>query len=398
MADTLRICLFDPDGQRGDDFRAPFGEVGGVVIVAEPASWDDLREWIKHSNIDLVVINLDSNGDNGLEIVEQVGQLAPGCGIIGVSENTQPAHIISAMRAGCSQFVSWPVDREDLTSAVQRIHVTRHVATASSKRICVVGSSGGAGATMIACNLAMELGHLSDRHTALIDLNLEFGDVGCAFDCTPKYSVADVCKAGIEPDRLLLSTAMHELPCNVSILPRPEKIGQAREVTPDGVEMLLRVVAEVHPYVVVDLPRAYSFLSAAALRDADQVLVVTQLGVPFIRNATRIYQCLLEMGADEERIDVVINRCKANFERISPDEVESHFGRPVFAMIPNDYRRVQTALDFGHPIMADSPTSPARVAIQEMARAIASDEAGERRATGTPQGLFGRLWKRKANA
>jgi len=398
MADTLRICLFDPDGQRGDDFRVPFGEVGSVVVVAEPACWDDLREWIKNSNIDLVVINLDDKAGKALGIVEQVGRLAPSCGIIGVSENTQPAHIISAMRAGCSQFVSWPVDQEDLTSAIERIHATRHVAAASSKRICVVGSSGGAGATMIACNLALELGHLSDRHTALIDLNLEFGDVGCAFDCVPKHSVADVCKAGIEADRLLLSTAMHELSCNVSILPRPEKIGEAREVTPDGVEMLLRVVAEAHPYVVVDLPRAFSFLSAAALRDADHILIVTQLGVPFIRNASRIYQCLLEMGADEERIDIVINRCKANFERISPDEVKAHFGRPVFAMIPNDYRRVQTALDFGHPIMDDSPTSPARVAIQEMARKIASEEGVEKHPTNNSGGLFGRLWKRKANA
>jgi pilus assembly protein CpaE len=395
MSNTLRICLFDPNGQKGNEFRVPFGELSGAVVAAEPSDWDDLREWIKHSGVDVVVVNLDDEAGQGLEVVQRLGQLAQGCGIIGVSENSDPAHIISAMRAGCSQFVCWPVDPEDLSSAVERIRATRRVATASSKRICVVGSSGGAGATMVACNLALELGHLSDRHTALIDLNLEFGDVGCAFDCTPKFSVADVCKAGIEADRLLLGKAMHELPCNVSILPRPERIEEAREVTPDGVETLLRVVAELHPYIVVDLPRAFSFLSAAALRDADHVLIVTQLGVPFIRNASRIYQCLLEMGAEEERIDIILNRCKANFERISPEEVESHFGRPIFAMIPNDYRRVQTALDFGHPIMADSPSSPARVAIQEIARKIASDETGEKHSTVDSGGLLGRFWRRK---
>jgi pilus assembly protein CpaE len=395
VGESLRICLFDPGSQKGEAFQEPFECIQNATIIAHCSNWPDLREWIKHTGIDLVIANLDDPDDTVLQTVQNVVRLSPACKIIGVSANTDHTHIIKAMRAGCTQFVCWPVDREDLLSAVEQIRSTKLVTTSASKRICVIGSSGGAGATTIACNLALEFGSLSDRRAALIDLNLEFGDVGCAFDCVPKFSVADVCKSGVEPDRLLLSKAMHELPCNISILPRPENISQAREVTPEGVEALLRTLADLYPFVVVDLPRAYSFLSAAALRAADRVLLVTQLGVPFIRNATRIFQCLLEMDTEEDRIGIVLNRCKANYERISPEEVEAHFGRPVFAMVPNDYRRVQSALDFGQPIVTDSPSSAVRAAIQEMARKIATENSPETLGSRSPEGLFGKFWKRK---
>ena len=166
-----------------------------------------------------------------------------------------------------------------------------------------------------------------------------------------------------------------------------------REATPEGVSQVLRALGEMYPYVVVDLPRAYSFLSAAALRQAERVLIVTQLGVPFIRNATRIYECLLQMETDEDCIEIVLNRCKANFERVTPEDVEAHFRRPVFSMIPNDYRRVQSSLDFGHPLMTDDSSSPARVAIQDMARRIASDAGDEIVATAAAKpGLWRKLW------
>ncbi|HNQ24211.1 MAG TPA: response regulator [Phycisphaerae bacterium] len=396
MADTLRLCLFDTLPSREPPFRGPFEQLKNALILGDFSQWDELREWLKHGSVDLVAVNLDGDTRAGLETVERITQLAPKCGILGLSSSRDPGSIIAAMRAGCSQFVCWPVDQADLEQAVERIRATRMSMHLGSKRFCVIGSSGGAGATTVACNLAMELGHLTDRRAGLVDLNLEFGDVACAFDCTPKFSVADVCREGVDLDRLLLSKAMHELPCNVSILARPDRIEDARAVTPEGVEQVLKALADMFPYIVVDLPRAYSFLSAAALRDAERVIVVTQLGVPFIRNATRIYECLLQMNTEEERIEIVLNRCKASFERITPEEVEAHFGRPIFATIPNDYRRVQSSLDFGHPIVADAPASPARVAIQEMARRLTSDNAEEpnARPAGARPGLWGKLWKR----
>jgi len=229
-------------------------------------------------------------------------------------------------------------------------------------------------------------------------MNLEFGDINCAFDCSPKYTIADVCCHGIDPDHMMIEKALHALPCNASILARPERIEQARDVAPEGVQAMLRILGETHPFVVVDLPRIFSFLSAAAVTDADSVLIVSQLSVPCIRNAARIYQCLAQMGAEEHDIEIVLNRCNASFERITEDEVSEHFKKPVVASIPTDYRSIQASLDLGHPVAAEARNSPARSAIQEMARKLSGGTAERNAQQPNSGGLLGRFWKRSAKS
>lgn len=400
MSDTLRICLYT--GTKGEDsaFRVPFEQLTGVLLVADAFTWDELRDWLRHGEVDAVAVDLDCQGEAGLSVVQRIVDMSPGCAVLGVSAKSSPETIIAGMRAGCSQFVSAPIDQDDLRQAIERIRATRVNEIRSSQRICVVGSCGGTGATTISCNLAMELAHVIHRRVGLVDMNLEFGDVCSSFDISPTYTVADICRQEVDIDRLLLGKALHELPCNVSIMARPNKIEEVFDVTPEGVDSMLRVLGTMFPFIVADLPRNYSFLNAAAVTKADRILIVTQLGVPFIRNATRVYDRLLHMGVGDGVVEIVLNRCNANFERIKPEEVEAHFGQPIFAMIPNDYRRVQTSLDFGHPMMADSPTSPARLAIQEMARKLASAEitVAEEVASPMRNSLFGRFWSRGGTA
>jgi Flp pilus assembly CpaE family ATPase len=128
------------------------------------------------------------------------------------------------------------------------------------------------------------------------------------------------------------------------------------------------------------------------------VLIVSQLTVPHLRNATRIYEHLLKRGAIEDRIDLVLNRCNANFERIRPDEVEKHFGRPVLSIIPNDYKALGASRDLGRPVMSDAPQSPARLAIKRLARELAGQEAIDRARRGWRRGLFAWFRGRKLAA
>ncbi len=392
MPDTLRTILFNALGTRDMSFRNSFEQIPAVRIVNEVTDWESLREALRDPKVDMLGVGLDDPGGIGLDIVHRVMQLQPGCGIIGISARTDPQSIIKAMRAGCSQYVCTPIDAEDLKNAIDRIRSTREVTVHHCKRICVIGSSGGAGATTLACNLAMELAHLTNHRCALVDLNLEFGDVACAFDTSPPYTVADVCRDGMQLDNTILAKALYDLSCNVSILARPDRVEHAREVTPEGVQTMFNVLSTMFSYIMVDLPRAFDYTSVAALNPADHILIVTQLSVPFLRNATRIHKVLLDMGASEDRIDIVLNRVKSTFERITPEDVETHFGRPVLAMIPNDYHRAQSALDFGHPIVSEAPDTPARLAIQKLARRL----AGEVEPASTP-GFLNRLLGRAAS-
>jgi pilus assembly protein CpaE len=397
MATSLRVGLFDEVRSLDRPFRTPFERFGGLEIVGECSSWQDLQVLLTASRLDAAIINLDGpDRKTGENIIRRITELAPQCGIIGVSQNADPDAIIAAMRAGCQQFVRWPVDADDLKAALDRVCRSRVSVSGKCRTIGVIGSSGGAGATTIACNLAMELAHATEMECALIDMDLQYGDVACAFDVLPLHSIADVCVSGTEVDRTLLETAMLKLPSNVSILARPEDLESAEEISAEVVGEMFRVLGQLFPFVVVDLPRYFSPTVHAAMDAVDRLLIVSQLTVPHLRHATRIYEALLQWGASDEQVDILLNRYNPHFDRLRPDEVEEHFRRPPIGIIPNDYKRIGASRDIGHPIMADSPNSPARLAIQEVARRLAGEHVGEEQLRSDKGGVFGMFRRRRS--
>ncbi len=367
----LRICLLDTEQDFEGQFRDPFDKLDGVDTVVDCHAWQPLSEHIRMGQVDVVAVNLDTADPNaGLLHVSHIGEINSDVGIIGVSRKPDPDVIIAAMRAGCSQFVRWPVEQQDLREAITRLRRTPSQGVPSCQRYCVVGSSGGAGATTIACNLALELADGIGRACALIDLDLQFGDVACSFDIHPEHSIADICGPGIEIDRTLVEMAMRELTTKVAILARPEQLDQAQDINADAVFEMFRIVEQMFPFAVVDLPRYIGPATMAALHGADRVFIVAQLTIPHLRNALRMYDYLVSMGADEERIEIILNRTKAQHERISPKDVEQQFRRPVFGIVPNDYKRIGAARDLGQPLMVESPNAPARRAIHDMAQKL----------------------------
>jgi pilus assembly protein CpaE len=367
MSQLLRVCLFNREVQQS--LHQPFQALADLRIVGQVGSVEELLDWLSRLSIDLVVINLDS--DEALEAVDRVRQTVPRCGILGISCSSDPNDIIRAMRAGCNQYVRWPVDSKDLHEAIAQIRTQSSPRVSSSKRICVLGASGGAGATTIACNLAIELATLSGADCGLVDLNLELGDVGCLFDAQPAYSIADLCKEHVEIDHSVLEKAFHKMPCNVSVLTRPQRLEDAYEVTPGGVTNMLNQAKAIFPFIVADLPRLFDPTGAAALVDADRVLVVAQLTVTSIRNATRIHEWLQKMGTPEDSIGVVLNRASPGIGHITIDDVAEHFGKPAFAVVPNDYQWVQLSLDMGYAEAREEANNPVQLAIHAIARKIA---------------------------
>lgn len=391
MSQVLRVCLYNREVQQ--PLHQPFQDFPNLQIVGQVANAGEMLDWIGRLNVDLAVVNLDSEG--GFEVVEQVRQVAPRCGVIGISRGAEPNQIIRAMRSGCNQYVRWPIETNDLREALDQVIAQVVPRVNGSRRVCVLGASGGAGSTTVACNLAAELAGLAGSDCGLVDLNLELGDVGCLFDVSPLYSVADVCKENMELDGSVLGQAFHRLACHVAVLVRPSRLEEAYEVTAEGVSQMLSQARGLFPFVVVDLPRAFDPVVAAALSEADRVLIVSQLTVASIRNATRINEWLRKMGTPEPNIGVVLNRASAGVGHITIEDVEKHFNKPVFATIPNDYQHVQSLLDIGYSQTKEDSRNPVQMAIREIARKIGGDLVRPESAPEDSAPLLKRFWRRK---
>lgn len=395
MANTIRTCVFSTNVETGNHILTALGQLPEIQVVSQATSLEDVQAALDKGRLAMVLADLDPDVDATLTVVQQLSERARHLGIIGVSRQKDPETIIRAMRCGCTQFVCAPIETEDLQVAIARISASRPTTERVCHRIGVIGSSGGAGTTMVACNLALELAGLTGSATALLDMDLDFGDVAASFDIAAKYTISDICSAGAELDASVIESAMVTLPCKIHLLARPTKLGESHQVCPDSVARMLDILAERYNNIVIDLPRIFTTGNAAVVQQTDVLLIVAQLRVASIRNAHRVYELLMHMGAEEGAIKLILNRSNAAHERISAGNVEETFGQPIFAKIPNDYRNVTAALDLGRPIQDGAPKSPARLAIQDLAKKIADTED---RPTETRTGLFGRILGKKTAA
>jgi pilus assembly protein CpaE len=391
----LRLCLYDVSGECAEAFFSPFSEIEGVRVVAQCGAWADVQQCLSVRQADVVVVNLVGSGATGVSAVQHIAELAPDVGILGVGAMDDADTIIAAMRAGCAQFARYPIEPDDLAAALAHMRGRSAADAPESRRIVLIGAAGGAGASTVAVNLALELAAITGRRCGLIDLDLEFGDLGCMLDVVPKHSIADVAQAGLELDQAVLEGAFQELPGNIALLARPEDVRAAAAVGPEHVDQLLRLAAHMFPFIIIDAQRGTSPVNSAALGMADRVLILMQLSVPQFRNAIRVYHWAQAMGVPTAQIELVLNRSQASFENVKIEDVEKQFGRKVFAVVPNDYKRITAARDLGRPVVSYAPNSPARLAIQKLAGQLVADYSQSENSPSGAQGggLLGRIFK-----
>lgn len=253
-----------------------------------------------------------------------------------------------------------------------------------------MGTSGGAGATTVASNLALEIGNLVDRDCALIDLDLQYGDLASNFDFEPRYTINDLAEAGVELDRAVIASTLTMLPCKVAVLSRPELIEQTEAVTPELVHRILELMGAAYENVVIDLPHYFDHRTGVALTRADVVLLVCQLMVPSIRHARRTVETLLRMGVTEDRIGLIVNRVDGKSARLGNADVEETVKRPVWATVPNDFQFVSRSIDMGRPAAALDRNNAVRAAIRQLAKRVISGPAAKT-VDDAPRGFLSRL-------
>lgn len=393
MSTLLHACIYNQDPSSSKTLEGQVRELNFVRLVGEAKSPEELAKLLQSGQINLIFFHLDPHPDAVVEVIEQVTGRHADLATIALSHKTDPESILAPMRAGCDQFVCEPIDPTDLSNAVTRVASRRLAAVAKSRTICVMGASGGAGATTIACNLALEIGHLSDRDCALVDLDMQYGDIAVNFDVEPRFNLFDLTDSGTEIDKSIVQSTLHATDCKVMLLSRPELVEQHEAVTPDIVHRVLELLNSTHENVVIDVPRHTDSRTAAALLHADVIIVVCQLLVPSIRNAKRCVEYLRRLGVADDRLQVVINRADSRSNRLTESDLESTVRKKPFASIPNDYQFVARCIDMGKPIASLDQNSPVRAAIRQLAKKVISGHAQAESETGSDQrrGFLSRL-------
>jgi pilus assembly protein CpaE len=295
-----------------------------------------------------------------------------------------------AMLAGARDFLTKPPSSDELTSAIRRAGKMAHderaktaglpgfiggdggsgVATLGvGKVIMVYAPKGGIGATTLAVNLAVALKN-EETPVALVDANLQFGDVAVFMNEQVRNSVLDLASRADELDVEVVQNVMiNHAATGIKLLAAPVRPEYAENVSGDQYAKVVKYLKNMFSYVILDASSALTDVVLAALDACDLVILITTQEIPAIKNA-RLFLDLAEvLGVERRRIVFVMNRFDKRIG-ITPEKIGESFKHEISVVIPFEDRIVVPSVNRGVPFMLGDRTRPIARSVLSLAETV----------------------------
>ena len=365
-ADPLSIALIGPDEQRRRAAAYALAGCQGSEVrefTSYPPGLDDVPRLLEQ-RYDVIVIDLDSNPEYALELVESIG--ANGMATVMVySAKADPDLLVRCMRAGAREFLTLPFAPNTMAEAMVRASARRPAnrpKKAGGKLLVFFGAKGGAGVTTLACNFAVALAQDPSQSTLLIDLDLPLGDAALNLGLVAEYSTINALQESGRLDASFLSKLLVKHDSGLYVLAAPGKLPQY-SASNESIDRLLTVARQDYDSVVVDVGSRLDFAGTALFKEAKTVYLVTQAAIPELRNSNRLISQFFSSGGP--KLEVVINRYDPRGQGVSDDNITKALTRPAQWKIPNDFAAVRQMQNTGTPLVLED-SSISRI-IREMA-------------------------------
>ncbi len=404
MSNVLRLAIVDPKDQTRESLKSTLLGMDTVWLEAECSRYEFFADVIQQTHPDIGIVSLDHDPNKALDLVVKINEMSPDCNILVLSNSTDGNLILRAMRAGAKEFLTQPVKLEDLVGALSRIRERRFGRGESKSRgsmvIAVTGATGGVGSTSLAVNLGCAIARDPKNTVALVDLDLCLGDADVFLDIIPDYTLYDVSQNVTRLDFSLLKRSLTKHSSGLFLLPRPVQLEDTQHISADDLTRVIGLLKATFSHLVLDLSKSYSPLDIVALQSADQILLVTQLDLPCLRNIVRLMTSFNEMDGIADKIKIVVNRVGIDSGQISLKKAQDTIGREIFWQLPNDFRTMVDVRNNGVPLLDQAPRAAITLAISELANAVTDAKPEEvappEASKSSIKGLFGLFPGKKA--
>ncbi|MGW2860281.1 AAA family ATPase [Streptomyces sp. NPDC001205] len=293
-----------------------------------------------------------------LELIREVALRFPAVGVVLITADIGPALFSAAMDSGARGLVALPLSYEELASRVQAaaswsVGVRRHLGSGGDvftgpggTVVAVTGAKGGVGTTVVSVQLALAA-RASGRSVALVDMDLQAGDVASYLDVQFRRSIVDLAAiADISPRVLQDAVFSHQT--GIALLLAPGEGERAEEVTDRAARQIVSGLRNRYEVVIIDCGTQMNGANAAAVEMANIALLVTTPDVIAVRAAKRIVRMWdrLQIRKAEETTTVV-NKFNRNTE-IQPALIQKITGTQVTrTAVPASFKELQPAVDAG---------------------------------------------------
>ena len=227
-------------------------------------------------------------------------------------------------------------------------------------RIIVIASSkGGVGKTTTAINLGFALQQFG-RKVLVLDANIHKPNISIHLGHPlVQTTLTDVLKGRAKVDE-----AAYEHSSGLRIIPSSIHLEDIKNINVDLLPEVMLDLEGTSEAVLVDSASGLGNEFLAALKSADEVIVVTQPTLPSVVDALKTIQVAEEHGKDI--LGVVVNTYRGDDFELEVKNIQAILEKPVIALIPHD-EAVREALYRKQPVVHTHPDAPASIGFKQLA-------------------------------
>ena len=303
---------------------------------------------------DVVFLDLARDTDAYFTFAALLRRAHPATKLIACSATSPPSHqlLLEAMRSGVQDFMAKPISVEALKEILARVSGDLDAADlpSSNKLIIVMGSKGGVGTTTVAVNLGVQLATFAHKRVVILDFARPLGNVHLLLDLHPRFGVRDAVENLNRLDSHFFSGLLTEHKTKLEILGGTAQPEEWQAIHVPLLERVVNVAQNNFDVVLLDMGSQFSSEWSPILRMSRMVMIVAEANVPSLWTLDRRLVALSGFGMEPDRARIIINRWHKGDEEVLKS-IEKSVNRPIFACIPNDFRKASEAVNLGTPLL-----------------------------------------------
>lgn len=397
--EKIKVVIVDDSEETRSNIKALLSFEKRVEVIGEAENGEEAIFIAREARPDIILMDINMPVKDGIRATEEISLLVPESTVIIMSVQGEFEYVKKAMSAGARDFLNKPFTGDDLTRAILRTYELEskrreHTSAArpreeiKSKIVTVFSTKGGVGKTTIASNLAVSIARSTKKRVALVDLDLQFGDIAIMLNVSVKNTISDMIKEISQLDEDLMDDYLVTHFSGVRVLPAPVKPEYAEYITSAHVEKIINTLRESFHYIIIDTSASFHETVLTSLDMSDRILFVSTLDLPTIKNIKSGFDVMESLHYPPEKINIVLNKASEQFG-IKYKDFENTIKHPIWSYIPEDSATVITSANKGFPFVMTRTETKVAKAILSITNEIVKDKGTLQNEEGVVKKIFG---------
>jgi pilus assembly protein CpaE len=302
------------------------------------------------------LIDFDKSKDLATQTATTVQPMVNGrTTLIALSRDENPDHILNAMRAGCSEYLTKPLRADQLSSCLRKLRA-RWLSSpirpgqAAGRVLAFLSVRGGAGATTVAVHLGTFLAKRHAQKVLIVDLHPHLGHVAMLLGMdSHSYTFHELLRNVARLDLTLLNSYVVHHSSGVDVLLSPDSLSETDLISAEALGQAIRFLADVYNYVLIDCTCGLGELNRTTIGCCNELFLAATPEVPALRDLARYVDRLVEWYVRPEKVKVVLNQ-HGSHRAVTVDQIEKAIRHPVSITLPASSTELIRAVETGEPI------------------------------------------------